>query len=837
MELITYRPLLWLLLLLPLALFYVRSLVERQWVLKLSSFVLRGLAIAFLATALCQPFFARERDYFHVIHLLDVSESVDLQSCRRALDRVQRLDSSLRPSDSSTFCAFAQEVREAGVEDFRKELEQWQRGTADDTFRRSSRIASALVSVRMNFPAEKAKRIILYSDGQETEGGLDEALLSLRQESIDLRFAPLEGVQAAEASVVSLEGNTPSSYQGEKVRLTATLSSNCEMKGELCFVARGVIERRVPVQLREGDKNTVSCDVVMNRSGSNVWTAELLPEKDHFPMNNRASCTIDVVGRAKVLALHRKPGKLRPFARALREQGIEVETRGEFGLPGTVTELLEFDALLLANFPATLMGPREMTNLKKYVTDFGGGLIMLGSENSFGLGGYYKTPVEEVLPLVSRYEKEKEKPSLTMVLVIDKSGSMSGLPIALARQAAKATAELLGPRDKIGVVGFDSQPYTVCEITSATDLEYIHSAIDGIAAGGGTNMYPAMAEGRDMLEQTVAKIKHMIVLGDGMSMPGDFEGLAAEMADGGITVSTVALGPSADRGLMQAIAQIGKGRYYETMDANTVPQIFTKETMEASRSAIKEEPFVPVPLRSADFLNGINFDECPFLLGYVMTRGKPTAEMQLLTESGDPLLATGKFGLGKSVAFTSDVTEQWAGEWIEWTPFGRFWAQVLRSCIRKDKDTGISVSREKRGPLMQYIIHRKDEAGQPVNGVRWQASLVGEHGLDTALAVEEIGLGLYRAQAARPGVGRWSVRFNDSGEGQLKVLHHHHNYPKEYRLAQQPPDAIRALPVLDEQEFLQHDSLPTIDTQQSARHYSLLLAIICILGSVLLRRV
>ena len=120
----------------------------------------------------------------------------------------------------------------------------------------------------------------------------------------------------------------------------------------------------------------------------------------------------------------------------LREQEIEVEVRGHYGLPETLEEMASFDAIILADLPATSLTPRQMQMVKRYVTDLGGGLVMMGSENSFGLGGYYKTPVEDVLPLISRFEKEKEKPSLAMVLVIDKSGSMTGVPIA-ARAAGR----------------------------------------------------------------------------------------------------------------------------------------------------------------------------------------------------------------------------------------------------------------------------------------------------------------------------------------------------------------------------------------------------------------
>ena len=351
---------------------------------------------------------------------------------------------------------------------------------------------------------------------------------------------------------------------------------------------------------------------------------------------------------------------MRPLARAMKQQGIELDVRGPMGLPDSLEEVLAFDAVVLADLPATYLSPRQMDMVKRYVVDFGGGLMMLGSENSFGLGGYFKTPVEEVLPLVSRFEKEKEKPSLAMVLVIDKSGSMDGAPIALARQAAKAAVELLSQRDQIGVVGFDGQPILVSELRSAGDVDAIHAAIDSLQAGGGTYMYPAMVQARDMLELAAAKIRHMIVLSDGHTQPADHHSLAQESADAGITVSTVALG-GADKQLLATLAEIGQGRYYETDDPSNVPQIFTKETMQASKSAIKEDLYGAVQTGDHAVLAGFSDSDLPFSLGYVMTEAKPTAQLLLATETGDPLLAVGRYGLGTGLAYTSDLTERWGG--------------------------------------------------------------------------------------------------------------------------------------------------------------------------------
>lgn len=179
-------------------------------------------------------------------------------------------------------------------------------------------------------------------------------------------------------------------------------------------------------------------------------------------------------------------------------------------------------------------------------------------------------------------------------------------------------------------------------------------------------MYPGMNTAYEMLQQTTSKIKHVIVLSDGRSQPADHQGLASEMSDFGITVSTVAMGTGADRPLLNTIAEIGKGRYYETTDPENVPQIFTRETMQASKSAIKEDIYPPLIISDHPMFAGTVEDELPFCFGYVMAKPKPTAQVLLAAETGDPLLAISRFGLGVGMAYTSDVTEKWGGEWLAW---------------------------------------------------------------------------------------------------------------------------------------------------------------------------
>ena len=444
------------------------------------------------------------------------------------------------------------------VEDLRELLKKWQEGIADDEFRSESRLADALLNTRLAFPSGKSRRVAVFSDGHETRSQLEGALDTLAAEDVDVRFQQVEGLKKTEASIVSIDPSSSYAYQGEMIRMNVEIASNKSMKATLRILHKGVAVRNQEITVDARPDNRFIVDVEMTTPGPSVWTAELIPEDDFFPINNQLATTVNVKGKPRILFLHRDPTDMRPFSRALKEQDFEVDVRGQHGLPESMEEMLAFDTIVLADVPATDLTARQMDLLRKYVSDFGGGLAMLGSDNSFGLGGYYKTPVEEVLPLISRFEKEKEKPSLSMVLVIDKSGSMSGQPIELARQAAKATVELLGARDKIAVIGFDSNAQVVCEMRSAAERDSVTAAIDSLDAGGGTDVFPGMQVGREMLDTAGTKVKHMIILSDGQTAEADHLGLTQAMADSGITVSTVALGSGAARELMASIAEWAK---------------------------------------------------------------------------------------------------------------------------------------------------------------------------------------------------------------------------------------------------------------------------------------
>ncbi len=275
-------------------------------------------------------------------------------------------------------------------------------------------------------------------------------------------------------------------------------------------------------------------------------------------------------------------------------------------------------------------------------------------------------------------------------------------------------------------------------------------------------MYPAMERAYEFLQQTTAKIKHVIILTDGISSPGDFQGLAATMASSRITVSTVAIGVDSDSSLLEDIARVGQGRYYVTEDPAAIPQIFAKETVTASKAAIDEQPFVPQVVRATQTFADIDFDSAPFLLGYVMTRPKPTCEMILATEKGDPLLVWWRYGLGMTVAFTSDAKSRWAAEWLTWPGFSKFWAQLIRQTMRKSETKGVTVAVEQRGGKATITLDAADPAGRFLN----QA--------DTAMTVIDPQLGTRKLPVVQTAPGRYVAEFEtpQSGAYHLELTQH-----------------------------------------------------------------
>jgi hypothetical protein len=339
---------------------------------------------------------------------------------------------------------------------------------------------------------------------------------------------------------------------------------------------------------------------------------------------------------------------------------------------------------VLSDVSARRVARDKQRAIESYVKDHGGGLVMVGGENSFGVGGWGGTVIEGVLPVRFSGERQREQPTLALVLVIDKSGSMSSEDkLDLVKEAARATARTLDPTDELGVVAFDQRPTVLVRLQPASNRVRIAGDIRRLTAGGGTHVLPALREAYLQLAGSRALVKHVILLSDGQSPEAGVQALVGDLRDADVTVSTVGVGAGAGKDLLNRIARWGRGRYYFSQDGTDVPRIFSRETREVTRNAIVERDLFPRVAKNVQALRGIDFGRAPGLRGIVPVRAKPMSEVLLRTHLGDPLLVRGRRGLGRTVAFASDAKPRWAAAWIGWRGFAKLWSQIARDTMRQ----------------------------------------------------------------------------------------------------------------------------------------------------------
>jgi uncharacterized membrane protein/uncharacterized protein YegL len=480
-------------------------------------------------------------------------------------------------------------------------------------------------------------------------------------------------------------------------------------------------------------------------------------------------------GQPKALVLAHDASSVQNLGPILTGERIDFEFRptasaeGKRGEPPTLEALENYDLVILANVPAADLPQDRQETLRRYVRDFGGGLVVIGGEQAFTPGGYHGTTLEEILPVWCDFRRRQQRPSLAMVLVLDRSGSMDGNSIRLAKEAMGRAVEMLDANDQVGVLVFDDVTRWISPIAPCVDKRPILKKIATITAGGETDMGPAMDKAYLALNECFATLKHVIIMTDGVSHPGDFESLAKKMADAGITVSMVALGPQAAREEAEDIARLGKGRHYFCVDPADIPKIFAMDTASASRVGIVEQPFFPTAVGQSGAMPASEIRTAPSLLGYVGTRPKPTSQLVLSSLEGDPLLIWWRYGLGVSVAFTSDLQSRWAAPWLRWPGLGRFWGQLLRHASRRDQAQDFSLDVQRRGTRIELSLDAIDPTGALVNGAKAVLHAVGPQG-SRDVDVPQVAPGRYATSLDAAAPGTYCLELRLEYQGRLVYL-------------------------------------------------------------------
>ena len=729
---------------------------------------------------------------------------------------------------------------EAGVIGFARHASVWQPPAAtsepathwpelSNSDRSATDISGALEFAASVLPPDRARRIVLLSDGNDTTDAGAETAARLGASGIEIDTVPLRNPSRPEVLVarVDLPGGLRS---GEPFDLHADIESNVATATKVNLYQNQFLAGQQDVAVKPG-RNDIVFPNLRAGDGFTAYEVEILPAADTRLENNRAGATVALGGNPRVLLVEGDESKAAPLAGALREAKIDVETRGPAGLPRTLSELQHFDLFMLSDVSALQMTHDQMELYRTWVQQFGGGFIMVGGENSFGVGGYFRTAIETMLPVRMDHDDRQDTPGVALYIVLDRSGSMTApvagtTKIALADQGAVLAMNVLQSKDLFGLTAVDTQVNSVVPLARLTAKPANEKNILSITAGGGgIYIFTGLADALRVMRAATAKIKHVILFSDSADaeekasgeMPdgapagsGNSADLVSAMLADKITTSVVGLGSAQDKDVpfLRMLAERGNGRFYESEDATTLPQIFSMETMKVAQSSLVEEPFNPVPAAPSPLTAGIDWKTCPPLLGYNSTKPKPTAEIALATELGEPLLATWRYGLGQTAAFTSDAEARWASEWLEWDGFGKFWAQVVRGLLRKNEQATFQVRTTEvdGGRRLRLDI----DALTPEGGFRDRLP-IDVTGLDTATGqsrtvhAEQVAPGSYRAEFDLPeplsadgtaASGAATTMFSVSSPDLLErpyVFGHTLSYPREFLRTDVDEDFLRAV--------------------------------------------
>ncbi len=650
-------------------------------------------------------------------------------------------------------------------------------------------IAAALQAAMAQLSEEREGRVLLVSDGNENRGEVSLVLPILRSHGIQVWSLPVSFFQGKNEIYLRDLIAPHEVDSAETFEVRGVIESLRDATARVKLLRDGVVRREIQKVLRPGT-NRVSFRETLADRGSH--TIELLVEspQDTLAENNLLKGVVKVKGPPRVLYLHSPEDSQRLMARVLSVQGYEVVESSAEQTALSLPELSAFDLLVLDNLPAYGLSQAKMEAMEKYVRDLGGGLIVIGGPKSYGAGGYYKSPLERVLPVEMRPPARLELPHVALLFVIDKSGSMGEGPrgatkVDLAKAAAIASAELLSPSDQVGVLAFDAGWDWVVPFTQVGKGEWISERISSLQADGGTDLFKAMVEAYRSLSAKDAAVKHVLVLSDGLTDKGDFSALVERMTGDGVTVSTVSVGRDADLPLMAKIARDGKGRGYLTVDPRTIPQIFTTETLLISQDLLVEKIVQPKLMQTGGSMEGLSQKGIPPVRGYVLTHPKPLSKVLMKVEE-DPLLVSWRYGLGRVVAYTSDLSGRWGRDWVRWEGFPQWASQLARSVMKRVSENRVRTEFRQDGEEVDAQVDFISAQGRLINQLSLRGILTGPDRTARQRAFRQVAPGRYEARFSTPQQGIYLLTIYDQGEKENEpsaavTVPYISPYPKEYR--------------------------------------------------------
>lgn len=634
-----------------------------------------------------------------------------------------------------------------------------------------SNVKQAIQLARAHILPDQNGHIILQADNETRENSLEE-IPSLLRRSIKLDRLMRGDVNKTSLKIESIKASTVL-HEGDQSTLYLVVYSSMDGKAQISLSADGLIILEREIDLQKGP-NQIELPYTTPSKGRRRFDVNI--SSTFLPNKPTAQDTlfIDVAGPPSIAIITPESDRSAALAlvEILKSKNIESKIIAPKLAPWTLKQWLDYDAIILLNLPAIDLDTRQQEMIEASVLQHGHGLIIAGGENAYGPGGYFGTPLERMSPLSAKVPTDA--PQVAMIFVLDRSGSMTqsvgdGTRLDIAKSATKSAIELLDRESEVSIIAFDSEAHVILPLQKK-DLDKAVRSMASLTPGGGTAIYPGLVEAEQQLAGNESKLKHIVVMTDGLTQPGDFAGSVGRLRAIGASVSGVAIGSNADPAAVQEIARLGGGSFHATNDFQALPGILARESMLLSTKPIRTYLTQPVWVdTSSPFLLNMP-DNLPLLRGYVLTSLKPSANLHMQTtdETGatHPLLASWRYGNGRIIAAAMHGISGWSELWQQTPSFSLFWDQSIRSLISETPKPGLSLKLSRNLDEVQIRLELVQPDGRPLIAAPLEAKVTS---LSNAQAPTRVMLVALTPQ--QDGVQIGSFFLDQAGDYLVEVTH------------------------------------------------------------------
>lgn len=826
-------------LIVPLILFSYRSLSGLGKVRRVVAILFRASVVTAIVLALAEVSTVQRNEKLTTMYVVDASESIPQEYRGTILSFVSE-DSKKRnktKDDQTGVIVFGKEPKvETPPQMSEANLMLGIENTVDGQY---TDIGGALKLALATFPEDSARRIVLIADGNENRGNAIEQALAAKELGVQVDVLPVDYFYDKEVLVekVSLP---PDVKKGETVAINVVIRASEPTRGTLQVFQKDSDnrsvpapgnEKPVPVELRRG-VNVFTLKQLINEPSFYTFTAEFIPEKgsgDRRAINNVAQGFTYARGTAQVLLIEGIRGEHAELVRALREKKLEVKTlvapgvggggnEGGDQLPDELGQLQPFDTVILGNVPKDSLTESQQRLLEANVHDMGAGLIMLGGENSFGAGGWMNTPIEKALPVDMQIKAMKVQGKGALVQIMHATEIPEGnyWMKVIAQEAIKT----LSSYDYCGMVHWEGQEawlFTMRPIGSgkASMLRAIDRMTPGDMPAFDPTLQLALKGLRSPLVQDVMT-KHIILISDGDPAAPSPQ-VVNQLIANKITCTTVIVAAHGnDPGsiaTMRDIAVKTKGRFYQVTNPKALPRIYQKEARIISRPLIFEQPkpWLPNVKYTSEPIVGLS-GTVPPITGLVQTSPKESELVEvpivspLPAEQPPPLLAHWTYGLGRSVAFTSDAGRKWASAWPSWDNYAAFWSQVVRWSMRPVDNRNLTLNVRREEGKIKVVVDALDKESQFLNFLQIQGSILSPDLKRTKVDLVQTAPGRYEGVVENAEAsGNYFVNLGYSGADNIKGVVSTGvsvPYSDEYRELRSNPGTLESIASLTNGEVL-----------------------------------